>query len=84
MSTIVVFKKKRQIFDKLLDSNYDNYLETEEWKERRASLRDEAQGNCQLCNTYIGNKGVVHHYSYDDLFQETGDKEIYICRDCHI
>ncbi len=80
----IPFKRQRVIFDSLADSNYKNYLDTDEWKEKRAKLKDKAKGECQLCNKVIGNKGVVHHTSYNDLFKETGNNEIYICRDCHL
>ncbi len=34
MSTTVVFKRQRVIFDDLLDRNYDNYIQSDKWKER--------------------------------------------------
>ena len=81
---IVPFKRKKIIFDNLLDRNYRNYLKTEEWAEKRAEIRDKANGECELCFNFIGNKGVVHHINYDNLFNETGSNEMYICRGCHL
>jgi len=77
------FKRKKVIFDSLLESNYHSYLKSEEWRVRREKLVFESAGQCGLCFKYIGGKGVVHHISYDDLFKETGKNEIYICRSCH-
>ena len=83
MSTTIYFNKKRVIFDKLMDSNYTEHLNSPEWEEFRSDLRNRAKQVCELCSAYIGNRGVIHHISYDDLFEETGKNEVYLCRNCH-
>jgi len=86
LSTTVVFKRKRVIFDNLMDENYSNYLETDEWKEKVREAAREHNFECQLCFNDVRGRGggQLHHINYNDLFEEKGDNEIYICKECHI
>ena len=83
MVVTIHFKRKKIIFDPLMIGNYDGYLESDEWKARRATARDNVNGECQLCFKAIGNKGVLHHINYDNLFNENENDCIYICWDCN-
>lgn len=84
MTVTIPFKRKKVIFDSLMTDNYYNYLESEEWEEFRTGLIDKTNGYCELCDKYVGNKGHVHHISYNSLFKEEDKDVIYICRECHL
>jgi len=86
MTTTVLFKKQRVIFDDLMDSNYQSYLETDEWKEKVKESAIEHDWTCQLCFQDVRGRGggTLHHISYDDLFEEQGKNEVYVCKECHI
>lgn len=86
MSTTILFKRQRIIFDKLMDSNYTTYLETEEWKEKVKEAAIEFNYECQLCFLDVRGcgGGTLHHINYEDLFNEVGDNEVYCCKECHI
>ena len=79
----VHFKKKKQIYDNLLVKRYYEYLDSNEWREKREKLRDAASGCCELCDEKINNKGVVHHNNYSNLFNEKEEDWQYICFSCN-
>jgi len=83
MSKIVVFKRQKVIFDPLMEENYHAYLKSEEWKEKRRAVIQRAEGCCENCGSYIGNRGEVHHNTYERLFEEESDDLTYVCADCH-
>ena len=83
MVITVAFNKKRVIFDSLLDQRYHSYLNGFEWKCRREELKFKAQGRCESCLSFIGNRGQAHHISYENLFNENDSDLQYLCRDCH-
>ena len=86
MSTTIVFKRKKVIFDKLLESNYQDYLETDEWKEKVKEAGKEANYECQLCFQNVRGRGGgrLHHIEYDNLFNEQEEDMIFICAECHL
>ena len=86
MSTTIVFKRKRVIFDKLLDNNYQDYLESNEWKERVKEAEEENNHECQLCFRHVGGSGggQLHHINYNNLGNEQEEDLIYVCKECHI
>ena len=86
MSTTIVFQRERVIFDKLMDSNYTTYIDSEEWKEKVKEAAIEHNWTCQICLRDVRDHGggTLHHIKYIDLFKETGDHEVYCCKECHI
>jgi len=61
---------------------YSDYLQTPEWRERRAVAVDWARGACQLCNSE--KKPLhVHHRTYDRLGAELPADLVVLCKDCH-
>lgn len=61
---------------------YQDYLATDEWRQRRAVAIDWARGACQLCNS--PKKPLnVHHRTYDRLGAELPADLVVLCKDCH-
>lgn len=61
---------------------YSEYLQTKEWKNKRA-LKLEASGYaCQICNA-AGVQLDVHHRTYERRGAEAGGDLIVLCHSCH-
>ncbi len=87
MSTTIVFKRQRVIQDDLMDRNYDNYIQSDEWKERVRKAGEEVDWICQLCYKDVRGSGggTLHHINYNNLFNEQEQDLIFIHNiDCHI
>ena len=83
MSVIVPFKRQKVVFDPLMKGSYHDYLESSEWKLKRAGIVERAQGCCEDCGQFIGNRGIVHHKSYERIFEEDNDDLVYVCWNCN-
>jgi len=60
---------------------YNDYLETDEWKETRKRALQRADYKCQVCN---GTHNLqVHHSSYDRRGNEADADLIVLCGACH-
>jgi hypothetical protein len=60
---------------------YNEYLETQHWRDCRARAIDRAGGACQICNT-PGDLDV-HHRTYARLGEEADADLVTLCRPCH-
>ena len=62
-------------------SEYIEYLKSEDWKERRKILLEQADWQCNRCS----NKAtLIHHNNYDHLGEEVlGEDVEALCKDCH-
>jgi len=62
-------------------SEYIEYLKSEDWKERRQELMEQAGWVCSEC----GEKATqLHHVNYNNIgMEELEDDVIAICNDCH-
>ena len=62
-------------------SEYIEYLKSNEWKERRKHLMEQADWICSKC----GKKATqLHHISYDNIGEEELDDDVIaLCKDCH-
>ena len=61
--------------------NYQDYLDSPEWKIIRDATVSRAGGRCQICDS---NKYVTaHHRNYSMLDSEDGRNLIAICKECH-
>jgi 5-methylcytosine-specific restriction endonuclease McrA len=60
---------------------YAEYLQSPEWKKKRAKALRFAQFKCQLCNE--SNNLNVHHRSYERRGNEPLGDLIVLCKDCH-
>lgn len=63
-------------------SEYDEYLRSEQWQERRAYAVRRALERCQVCNR--GDLPLnVHHRTYHRLGAEFDADLTVLCRSCH-
>lgn len=62
-------------------SEYELYLQSPEWRERREQLMETVGASCEFC----GNEEhlQVHHLSYEDLGQESLQQLAVLCKWCH-
>ena len=65
-----------------ISQEYRDYLKSDDWKERRLILIEEAGNMCQECGAT--EKLQVHHLKYDNLgFEELGVDVEVDCKTCH-
>jgi hypothetical protein len=57
------------------------YLESEGWRETRKNILDEFNNRCVVCDT--NQKMNVHHFTYNNLGNETHQDALPLCRECH-
>lgn len=60
---------------------YEEYLQTEHWKSKRADALKFWEYRCALC--YAPGSLHVHHRNYHRLFAEQMNDVIVFCDDCH-
>ena len=60
-----------------MNEAYYNYLKTDKWKHIAEIVKKRASYRCQLCNT--DEKLVVHHRTYDNVFDELNHLGDLIC-----
>ena len=65
----------------LTDCPYHEYLQSEEWKERRERVLLQWEHRCSVCNSSEGLD--VHHRNYDNRARELPNDLIVLCRSCH-
>jgi hypothetical protein len=64
----------------LTRSEYQFYLHSDEWKEKRSEMRDICDGLCMRC----GDEGnILHHMTYDNILCEPLDELEWVCERCH-
>jgi hypothetical protein len=60
---------------------YEDYLKSDEWKARRASIFKRDGKKCQSCLSEEATE--VHHLTYERIFSEPLFDLVAICRPCH-
>jgi len=62
-------------------SEYIEYLKSEEWKEKRKLIMQQANWTCSKC----GAKATqLHHLNYNNIGEEELDIDVIpLCKDCH-
>lgn len=61
--------------------DYQAYLLTDEWKERRDEVLTWALHRCQVCNS--GPPLHVHHRTYERVGDEDMSDLTVLCQECH-
>lgn len=62
-------------------TNYEEYLESQEWEGLRGKARDRANGQCEFCGD-LGS--IAHHVKYPAIFKHDHvDNIVFVCRGCH-
>jgi hypothetical protein len=70
-------KERKEFFE-----NYDEYLKSEKWNEKRkAVLRRNFWGNCEGCG--VNPSTQVHHLTYDHVYDEFLFELVGLCKNCH-
>lgn len=62
---------------------YQKYLNSPEWKEKRKEIFEKRKGICELCGEKLENKYHVHHDNYNNLGNEKESDLILLCENCH-
>lgn len=72
------------IYDRSIShkQNYDAYLRSEAWEEKRLAAMERAGHKCQVCSSC--DKLSAHHNSYKHLFDEPMVDLCVLCQTCHM
>ena len=62
-------------------TQYEAYLQTEQFNEKRKSVFDRDNHKCVVCGSK--NNLQVHHLTYRNVFQEPLSDLITLCKNCH-
>lgn len=63
--------------------NYDEYMQSERWAERKRRLFEKRGYVCEMCGAF-GLPLDVHHKNYDRLGNELDEDLLIVCREyCH-
>lgn len=63
-------------------SSYDEYMDSEEWKQIRNRILARDGYRCRMCGT--GKQLRVHHIRYPDIYGSESDEDlITVCDSCH-
>jgi 5-methylcytosine-specific restriction endonuclease McrA len=60
--------------------DYQDYLASNEWQEKRLEVLERDDFTCQHCGIEATE---VHHLTYARIFHEALDDLVSLCRDCH-
>jgi hypothetical protein len=60
---------------------YNRYLQTEEWRQKRVKVFERAKGKCEGCG--IKPATQVHHLTYKHAFAEFLFELVAVCDECH-
>jgi len=64
------------------DFDYNAYLKTKHWKQRRAKAIQDADGKCEQCKSTVALS--VHHRTYVRLYGEKKEDLVVLCIMCHL
>lgn len=62
-------------------SDYEAYLQSPEWQQRRKAALERAEYRCQICNS--PQRLDAHHRTYERLGNEEPADLTVLCRACH-
>lgn len=72
---------ENQIKKQVMGEIYQDYLQTEHWKEISKETKRLADYRCQVCNS--DKELNVHHRTYERKGHELQSDLICLCRSCH-
>ena len=74
-----------EINEKLSERQIEHrkYILTPKWMEKRSAVIRRAGHHCEGCGIYLGEKGQVHHTTYENWQDEFLFELIYLCGGCH-
>ena len=62
-------------------SEYQEYLKSKEWLQKRTAVMRRANGFCEGCG--MSEPAVVHHHHYRNIYNEWLWDLVALCRPCH-
>jgi hypothetical protein len=65
-----------------IEFSYQEYLASDQWKDKRAAARRRAGYACQICNSRMPPLDA-HHRTYERIGNERDGDLIVLCRPCH-
>lgn len=71
-------------FENFLIIDYDEYIKSDEWRQKRPKILALKGNKCAICGNYYGLD--IHHLNYDSLGYEENNNfadVIPLCRGCH-
>jgi hypothetical protein len=75
------YQAQRAAADREWWRKYESYLQSPQWKRKRAAVLQRAAGRCEAC--YERKATEVHHSTYQHVFDEPLFDLHAICRECH-
>jgi 5-methylcytosine-specific restriction endonuclease McrA len=63
-------------------NKYKQYLESNEWKDKRKLILQRDNNLCQLCKEKQAE--AIHHLTYDNLYNEPLEDLLSLCKSCHL
>jgi ribosomal protein S14 len=60
---------------------YNEYLQSDEWKQKRAKVLARAKHQCEVCGEKAATE--IHHLHYKHVFAEFLFELVAVCDDCH-
>lgn len=70
-----------EVFTKARRSKYHDYLQTDEWRNKRRLVLERENHLCEGCLTARATE--VHHLTYEDVRDEFLFQLVALCRGCH-
>lgn len=81
-SSLSVIGRERKRHSRIvLSPEYKQYMESDEWNDRRLKVLERDEYVCQAC--WAQRATEVHHLIYDHLFNEPLFDLVSVCHDCH-
>lgn len=65
-----------------LRAKYNDYIKSQEWKDKCDKILARDNHECQHCHAHIPDLSV-HHKTYENLFNEKDEDLITLCDSCH-
>lgn len=93
--SLTITNQKIQLKDRLIEhlkeekypiSEYQLYLNSDEWKKQSSIFKQGKNGICEMCNQLVGAHGLnTHHIHYPKNLKKEDNKKnwIAVCKICH-
>lgn len=64
-------------------AEYEEYLKSQEWKEKRRKKAKEQNYFCEMCHQKVLKGFHIHHKTYIRFKKERLSDLMFLCEDCH-
>ena len=68
----------------MLRKEYEEYLKSEQWREKRQHIAEIKKYTCEICKKVILKGFHIHHKTYERFMYELDSDLMFLCEDCHI